>query len=109
MKFRKPTSDFSAPLASQFEQLPGFAELLARVNTYSELGKRLTDLVPLSLRAKVRFTSVDGNKLRFLAESSAWATKLRLLSDRLIAEANGLGYQQITALVVQVRRIDGFP
>ena len=109
MKFRKPTSDFSVPIASQFEHLPGFAELLARVNAYSELGIRLTALVPLSLRAQVRFTSIDGNKLRFLADSSAWATKLRLLSDLLIAEANRLGYQQITALVVQVRRIDGFP
>lgn len=109
MKFRKPTSDFSEPLASQFKNLPGFAELLARVDTYSELGTRLTGLLPVSLRAKVRFTSVDGHKLRFLADSSAWATKLRLLSDLLVAEANRLGYQQITALVVQVRRIDGFP
>ena len=108
-KARLPSTDFGAPLAAHFEKLPGFFEMLARVESYTELGSRLNENLPHQLRSHVRFSSIDGQNLRFLADSSAWATKLRLLSESVITHAQRLGYREITALVVRVQRVSGFP
>lgn len=104
-KIRNPTTDFGSPLASHFEKLPGFLEMLARVESYTELGSRLNEGLPPSIRAHVRFASIDGQNLRFLADSSAWATKLRLLSDTVVASAHRHGYPSVTALAIRVRRV----
>ncbi len=107
-KIRNPTTDLGSPLAKHFEKLPGFIEMLARVESYTELGSRLSEGLPVSIRAHVRFASIDGQNLRFLADSSAWATKLRLLSDTVVASAHGLGYPGVTALAIRVRRVGDF-
>ena len=104
-KIRNPTTDFGTPLANHFEKLPGFLEMLTRVESYTELGSRLNEDLPPSIRAHVRFASIDGQNLRFLADSSAWATKLRLLSATVIALAHSHGYPGVTALAVRVRRV----
>ena len=104
-KIRNPTTDFGSPLATHFEKLPGFLEMLTRVESYTELGSRLNEDLPPSIRAHVRFASIDGQNLRFLADSSAWATKLRLLSATVIASAHRHGYPGVTALAIRVRRV----
>ncbi len=104
-KIRNPTTDFGSPLANHFEKLPGFLEMLTRVESYTELGSRLNGGLPPSIRAHVHFASIDGQNLRFLADSSAWATKLRLLSATVIALAHRHGYPGVTALAIRVRRV----
>jgi hypothetical protein len=108
-KIRNPTTDLGSPLAKHLGKLPGFLEILARVDSYTELGSRLNESLPVSLRAHVRFASIDGQNLRFLADSSAWATKLRLLSDTVVASAHSLGYSGVTALAIRVRRVGDYP
>jgi hypothetical protein len=108
-KVRSPSTDFGAPLAAHFEKLPGFLEMLARVESYTVLGSRLNADLPHQMRAHVRFSSIDGQNLRFLVDSSAWATKLRLISDSVIAQAHRLGYPEINTLAIRVQRVDGFP
>jgi hypothetical protein len=106
-KVRNPSTDFGAPLAAHFEKLPGFLEMLARMESYTVLGSLLNENLPDQMRAHVRFSSIDGQNLRFLVDSSAWATKLRLLSDTVIAHAHRLGYPEITALAIRVQRVGG--
>jgi hypothetical protein len=68
------------------------------------LGSLLAQDIPDTVRAHVRFSSIDGQHLRYLADSSAWSTKLRLISTTLIAAAHRHGYNGITALTIQIRR-----
>ena len=103
---RQPTTAFDHPLHSQLNQLGELRELMLRVDHYAALGSKFAEQFPEVMRANVKFSCIDGTTLRFLARSAAWAMKLRLLSDNLIALAKSLGYQHVTTLKIRVERID---
>ena len=101
-KVRSPTTTFDTPVAEQFAKLDGLPEIIARAEAYAALGKQLEAALPPTMRAHVRFSSIDGRTLRFLAATSAWATKLRFLSSDLVALANSLGFQAVKLLAIRV-------
>jgi hypothetical protein len=104
-KIPMPTTDLHSPIFAQFDRLSGLNELVMRAKTYGSLESLITQVLPEQLRAHARFASLDGQHLRFLADSSAWATKLRLLSTVLIDRAHALGHSHVTTLKVGVRRV----
>jgi hypothetical protein len=101
-KIRSPTTDFSTPVSAQLDRLEGIPGILARAEAYALLARQLESSLPPAMQTHVRFSSIDKQTLRFLAASSAWATKLRFLSSDLVALANRLGFQAVTALAVRV-------
>jgi hypothetical protein len=103
-KIRSPTTDFSTPVSAQLERLEGIPGILARAEAYASLASKLESALPLSMQAHVRFSSIDKQTLRFLAASSAWATKLRFLSTDMVALANRLGFHAVTSLAVRVNQ-----
>ncbi len=103
---RPASTTLASPLSAHFNDLNELNTLLQRVQRYAELGEKFADEFPPLMRKNVQFSSIDGVSLRFLANSSAWATKLRLLSDTLIAKAQGLGYQHVSKLKIRVQRIE---
>ena len=109
MTTRKKTTDFSVPLGAQFAKLDGLGELLRRLDTAVEVGPQLLSVLPANVRARVQFVRIDGTTLKFAADSSAWAMKLRWLSTTVIAKAVELGHPDVLQMHVRVRRAGGFP
>ena len=96
--------DFSVPLFQRIADFPALRELNERAEHFSRLANGLEALLPDAVRLNVRFSCVREQKLHFLAESPAWATKLRLLSTTLITAARAHGHSDVLALAVKVRR-----
>ncbi len=97
-------TDLHKPAFAQLDQMPLVFELLQKSAAYTNLEPSIERILPLELRAHVRFVSIDGQKIRFLADSPAWATKLRLLSNEMIEHAKNLGHHHVKLLTVRVKR-----
>ena len=67
-----------------------FASLANKAAALDALDRALRQTLPLPLRDEVRFANLRGGRLLFLASTSAWATRLRLLQSQILATARSL-------------------
>ncbi|BFI97183.1 MAG: hypothetical protein RSP_26930 [Rhodanobacter sp.] len=68
-----------------------FASLAGKAAALDALDRALRQTLPAPLRDEVRFAHLRGGRLLFLASTSAWATRLRLLHSQILATARSLG------------------
>jgi len=68
-----------------------FAQLARRAHTLEALDRALRQTLPLPLRDQVRFADVRHQRLVFLANSPAWASRLRLAQGQILACARAIG------------------
>jgi hypothetical protein len=101
---RLASTDMSKPAFATLEALPALSALLRQAQLNSQLGHRLEMVIPSELRPHVRFAKVSDGCLFFLADTSTWAAKLRLLSFSVLADAKKLGLHELTAVKVRVKR-----
>lgn len=72
-------------------QCGAFASLARRARTLESLDRALRQTLPSPLREQVQFADVRHGQLVFLASSSAWASRLRLLQTTILASARAVG------------------
>lgn len=72
-------------------QCGAFASLARRAHTLEALDRALRQTLPEPLREQVRFADVRRGQLVFLASSSAWASRLRLMQATVLASARAVG------------------
>lgn len=68
-----------------------FAQLARRAHTLEALDRALRQTLSLPLRDQVRFADVRHERLVFLANSPAWASRLRLAQGQILACARAIG------------------
>jgi hypothetical protein len=68
-----------------------FATLARKAGALEALDRALRQTLPLPLRDQVRFANVRNERLVFLASSSAWASRLRLMQTQILAAADAIG------------------
>ncbi|MBN8713064.1 MAG: DUF721 domain-containing protein [Xanthomonadales bacterium] len=68
-----------------------FAQLAQRAHTLEALDRALRQTLPQPLRDQVRFADVRHERLVFLANSPAWASRLRLAQGQILACARAIG------------------
>jgi len=101
---RLASTDMSKPVFVTLEALPQLQALLRQAYINSQLGHRLEMVIPADLRPHVRFAKLSEGCLHFLADTSTWAAKLRLLSFSILADAKKLGLHELTEVKVRVKR-----
>lgn len=67
-----------------------FASLANKAAALDALDRALRQTLPMPLRDEVRFANLRGGRLLFLASTSAWATRLRLLQAQILTTARSL-------------------
>lgn len=67
------------------------AALKARAQVLKELDERLRQTLPPPLRGQVRLADLRDGRIVFLAPSPAWASKLRMLQNEILANARSFG------------------
>lgn len=77
-----------------------FAQLARRAHTLEALDRALRQTLPLPLRDQVRFADVRHERLVFLANSPAWASRLRLAQGQILACARAIG---VAAVAIRVK------
>lgn len=68
-----------------------FAELAKRASALEALDRALRQTLSLPLRDQVRFADLRQQRLVFLANSPAWASRLRLAQGQILASARAIG------------------
>jgi hypothetical protein len=78
-----------------------FASLARRARELDILDRQLRQTLPPPLRDQVRFADLRDGRLVFLAPSSAWASRLRLIQTQILAtaRANGTPAHSVTVKV----------
>ena len=69
----------------------GLAGLARKAGEREALDRALRQTLPLPLREQVRFAHLRGSQLVFLADSPAWASRLRLMQTRILNTAHAIG------------------
>jgi hypothetical protein len=92
-------------LGDVLQDLPDLAALVEQARRLEAWDRRLRAILPPRLANECRLANVRKRQLVFLAQSPAWASKLRLLSRQLLDEANNLGLE-VQRLTVKVARPD---
>jgi hypothetical protein len=93
-------------LGQSLQELPGLAGLITRARELDALDRRLRATLPAALAAECRLANLREDELVFLARSAAWASRLRLSSRRLLAEAREALGRDTLRLTVKVARTD---
>jgi hypothetical protein len=91
-------------LGEQLGHLSGLAALLTRAQFLAGMDQRLRALLPPELAQVCRLANCRDGELVFLASSAPWASKLRLKSRSLLAEATRASGQQYSRLTVKIAR-----
>lgn len=91
-------------LGQTLQQIPALADLLAHAHRLQALDARLRAHLPPELAAGCRLANVRDDTLVFLARSPAFASKLRLLSRKLLREAELALERSELRLTVKVSR-----
>jgi len=78
------------------------AALVARARALDALDRQLRQPLPEPLRSQCCLASVDSSRIVFLASSSAWAAKLRLQQNALIAQARVISGLPVEKFAVKV-------
>jgi len=81
----------SRPAPQPLAECASFAQLAQRAHTLEALDRALRRTLPLPLRDQVRFADVRHERLVFLANSPAWASRLRLAQGQILACARAVG------------------
>ena len=93
-------------LGETLQELPALAALVEQARQIEALDRRLRALLPPQLAAECRLANYRDRHLVFLARTPIWASKLRLSSRQLLAEAElALGSDSLR-LTVKVARTD---
>lgn len=78
------------------------ADMVQRAQSMAELAGRLSAALPDELQAGIRAANVrDGGELVVIADSPAWAARLRFEGDRLLAAARDAG-ERVETISVRV-------
>ena len=93
-------------LGDVLQDMPVVAALVETARHLEAWDRRLRALLPPRLAAECRLANVRDGQLVFLAQSPAWASKLRLLSRQLLDEANDNLDLKVQRLTVKVARPD---
>jgi hypothetical protein len=101
---RLPSTDLGQPAFAKLQALPAISALLQQARDHTQLAHRLEVLLPAELVKHVRFAKLEAGKLHFVADTSAWAAKLRLLSYAVLRDAQKLGLDNVHTLIVSVQR-----
>ena len=97
-----PKSSKPRPTAQKIGECGPVAALVARARALDALDRQLRQPLPEPLRSQVCLASIHSGRVVFLASSSAWAAKLRLHQNALIAQArvvSGLPVEKFTVKV----------
>lgn len=103
---RLPAMSRLPTLGQTLQELPGLAGLIRRARELEALDRRLRATLPAALAAECRLANLREDELVFLARSAAWASRLRLSSRRLLAEARKALGKESLRLTVKVARTD---
>lgn len=76
-----------------------FASLARRAASLDALDRALRATLAAPLREQVRLANLRSGRLLFLASTPAWATRLRLQQNALLAAARNLGTEARSLLV----------
>ncbi len=93
-------------LADVLQDMPIVASLVEKARLLEVWDQRLRALLPPRLASECQLANVRKGQLVFLAQSPAWASKLRLLSRQLLDEANDNLGLEVQRLTVKVARPD---
>ena len=100
----QPTSPASKsrPTAKKVGECGPVAALVSRARALDALDRQLRQPLPDPLRSQCCLASVQAGRIVFLASSSAWAAKLRLLQNAILTQArmiSGLPVEKFTVKV----------
>ena len=90
------------PTAKKIGECDPVAALVKRARALDALDRQLRQPLPDSLRSQCCLASLEAGRIVFLASSSAWAAKLRLLQNAILAQArviSGLPVEKFTVKV----------
>lgn len=93
-------------LGETLQKLDGLAALVAHAQHLEQLDRRLRAVLPPQLSAECRLANYRDGHLVFLARTPDWASKLRLSSRQLLAEAKQALAVETLRLTVKVARPD---
>lgn len=93
-------------LGETLQELPSLAALVTEARRIAELDRRLRATLPPRLAAECRLANCRDGQLVFLARTPDWASKLRLSSRQLLAEARSILAVEELRLTVKVARPD---
>lgn len=96
----------SPTLGDTLQKLDGLGALVAHAQHLEQLDRRLRAVLPPLLAAEVRLANCRDGHLVFLARTPDWASKLRLSSRQLLAEAKLALASETLRLTVKVARAD---
>ena len=77
----------------------GFAALARKAEAQEALDRALRQTLPLPLREQLRFAQARNDRLVFIASSSVWAARLRLMQTHVLAMARALGTPASSVIV----------
>ena len=83
--------------------------LAVRARALDALDGKLRHLLPATLARECRLANLRNGRLVFLASSPAWATRLRLHQEALLAEARAAVGDTVGQLVVKVAALPPVP
>ena len=90
------------PTAKKVGECGPVAALVSRARALDALDRQLRQPLPDPLRSQCCLASVQSGRIVFLASSSAWAAKLRLQQNAILAQArviSGLPVEKFTVKV----------
>lgn len=83
-----------------------FATLAKRAGALEALDRALRQTLPSPLREEVRFANLRHGRLHFLANTPAWASRLRLMQTQILASAAAIG---VSATSVSIKVVVADP
>ena len=100
----QPTSPApkSRPTAKKVGECGPVAALLSRARALDALDRQLRQPLPDPLRSQCVLASVQAGRIVFLASSSAWAAKLRLLQNAILTQARTISGLPVEKFTVKV-------
>jgi len=87
-------------------QRSGLAALMQRSDTLAQLDQTLRRNMPEALARQCRLSRYDDDTLFFVASNPVWKNKLRLHSQEILDQANGLG---LHARAIHIKVDPAFP
>jgi len=97
------------PVARAIGESAPVAALLARARALDALDRQLRQPLPDALRRQCRLATVQSGRIVFLASSPAWAAKLRLHQNAILAQARTTSGLPIEKFAVKVAALPPVP
>src|SRR5215470_5011355 len=97
-----PPASKSRSTAKKVGECDPVAALITRARALDALDRQLRQPLPDPLRSQCVLASVQAGRIVFLASSSAWAAKLRLLQNAILAQARAISGLPVDKFTVKV-------